>query len=477
MSFKKLLLIPFAALLLSSCDFSFSKIFNFSKDNKKEEDNKQPLTPQKPTGEEDEDPKIFNVTFDAGLGTGVMDPMEVEDGFSIQLPTCTFTAPLGMTFYRWGDEDGLTYKEKAYVTITEDTVFTAYYVDNGKEVYTVSFNANGGTGSMPSVQVEEGLYTLPTCTFGAPNEKVFDYWSVPNASTHYQAGQQINVNGNVVVTANWKNKVVQQFSISYSSNGGSGSISPTVGNENAWVYTAYCTFTAPSGKEFNYWSIDGQTYDEHVAIKLTKNLTALAIWKTKQEEQEEEDDVTLVNLDCGYKNVGIPSNKDNPIEVRTTLGSDASSWFNTDFTDDIGQYRYINGNNVTNPQTYPDGSLKISNKGQGFGSPVFTHEGAKLELRIGLGNFHGTSTTCADKNKDAFRIYFFNISNELLGQINIGGKEVSDDTQEIRKYYTETNASQVAYFEFRCNEQPHNSSGKYMNLGISYCNIKSWERI
>ena len=179
--------------------------------------------------------KTYTVTFNPGRGTGYMEPLVVEEGFSIQLPTCTFTPPLGQSFYRWGDEV-TTYKEKAYVTINEDTEFVAYYVDNGKEIYTVTFASNGGSGVMDPVQVEEGLYTLPSCIFNAPSNKTFDYWSISTAATHYQPEQQINVVSDVTVTANWKNIVPNRYTLSYDPNGGSGTMSSQTDNENTWIY-------------------------------------------------------------------------------------------------------------------------------------------------------------------------------------------------------------------------------------------------
>ena len=512
MKIKSLLLLPFLSLLLSGCDLDFLSISdpksgteNVSGDSTRNEEGStegseessqegtseesqgqegtQQQTqedPQEQQGQEEETTTSYKVTFNPGRGSGSMDPVEVEEGYYYKLPKCTFTPPLGESFVCWGDEDGYTYKVGKEVRIYEDTTFTAYYASNGNDVFTVSFDSNGGSGTMSPVEVEEGLYELPTCTFTAPSGKVFDYWSIPSSSTKYQPENYINVTGNVTVSANWKNAVAQTYSITYVSNGGSGSMSKTTGEEGEWVYLAYCSFTAPSGKEFDYWSVDGVAKEEHTAIQLTKDFTATAIWKNKVQEEEEEEDVTLVNLDCGYKNVGIPENKDNPVEVRTTLSADTSSWFNTDFDEyGCGDYRYINGNNVqTNPSTYSSGYLKIDGKGKGFGSPFFTHTGAKLEIRIGIGEIHGTNTTCKDKTKDAFRIYFFGSTNNLLGQINISGNDIKNinEGQEIQRYYKESNAAQVKYFEVRCNEQPFNSSGKYMNLGISYCNVKSWEK-
>ena len=44
------------------------------------------------------------------------------------------------------------------------------------EKVTVSFDANGGTGTMAAVEAEKGEYTLPACSFTAPGTKVFGGW-------------------------------------------------------------------------------------------------------------------------------------------------------------------------------------------------------------------------------------------------------------------------------------------------------------
>ena len=510
MKIKSLLLLPIASLLLSGCSLEdFIKIGNANsqqqtpQDNTAKDEEEKPATEQeeqKPSQEEEEKPSqeeeqkpseetheeekpseeeeatTYKVKLNPGRGTGTEQVVEVDKGFSYILPKCSFTAPLGEAFVCWLDNDNLAWKSGKEVVINEDTTFTAYYASSGVKVYTVSFDSNGGTGSMEPIEIEEGLYELPACKFSAPSGKVFDYWSIPNASTKYQPGNSINVTGDVTVSANWKNAVTQAYSITYDSNGGSGSMAKTTGQENNWVYLAYCTFTAPSGKEFDYWNVDGSARAEHQAIQLTKDFTARAIWKAKVQE-EEDDDYDLVNLDCGNTNAGIPDNKNNPVELKTTLSEDQNSWYNTSFDEyGMGDYRYIYGNNVTCAQTYATGYLKITKKGQGFGSPYFNHSGAKLELRIGIGETNNASGKPSDKKKDVFRIYFFGETNNLLGQINIAGDAFNQNSKEIKQYYQASNASQVKYFEFRCNEQPHNSSGNYINVGISYCNIKSWER-
>ena len=84
----------------------------------------------------------------------------------------------------------------------QDTAQAAFTV---KPVsYTVTFDANGGTGTMDPITVEEGEgYTLPECGFTAPEGKQFKAWSVDGREL--AAGETITVNGNVKITAVWEN--------------------------------------------------------------------------------------------------------------------------------------------------------------------------------------------------------------------------------------------------------------------------------
>ena len=72
--------------------------------------------------------------------------------------------------------------------------------------YTVSFAANGGSGTMDSKTVEKDTeYTLPACGFTAPSGKVFKAWSVNG--TEKSVGDKIVINADTTVTAVWKVRV------------------------------------------------------------------------------------------------------------------------------------------------------------------------------------------------------------------------------------------------------------------------------
>ena len=71
--------------------------------------------------------------------------------------------------------------------------------------YTVSFDANGGTGTMAEVTgVSAGAYTLPANGFTAPEGKRFVGWATSASGTATAAGETITVSDNVTLYAIWE---------------------------------------------------------------------------------------------------------------------------------------------------------------------------------------------------------------------------------------------------------------------------------
>ena len=68
--------------------------------------------------------------------------------------------------------------------------------------YTVSFDANGGTGTMADVTDISGEYTLPDNGFTAPDGKQFKAWSV--GGDEKAVGDKITVTADTTVTAVWE---------------------------------------------------------------------------------------------------------------------------------------------------------------------------------------------------------------------------------------------------------------------------------
>lgn len=189
-------------------------------------------------------------------------------------------------------------------------------------------------------------------------------------------------------------------------------------------------------------------------------------------------------LDCGYYQMDLPKNYTSPEQLKTTLSQDTSSWSNNDLKEYLPSgFRYIYRNacddgptnHKTSAKFYSNsaGGLKIDNTGVGFQSKMFTHTGEKLEIRIGISQVNNSSDK-KEEGKDTFHIYFFNNKGEYLDKYAIEEKTISTSTTELKFYWTK-NAKDVAYFELRCNAMPYKGSQCY-NVGIAYCNYKSWER-
>ena len=98
----------------------------------------------------------------------------------------------------------------AALTVTENA--NAKFNISAAETYTVSFAANGGTGSMADVTGISGEYTLPANGFTAPAGKQFKAWSV--GGVEKAVGDKITVSANTTVTAVWEDIPVVTYTVS-----------------------------------------------------------------------------------------------------------------------------------------------------------------------------------------------------------------------------------------------------------------------
>ena len=142
--------------------------------------------------------------------------------------------------------------------------------------YTVSFDANGGTGTMADVTGVSGEYTLPANGFTAPAGKQFKAWSV--GGVEKAAGDTITVNANTTVTAIWENIPVVTYTVSFAANGGTGTMADVTGVSGEYTLPAN-GFTAPSGKQFKAWSVDGKEKAVGDTITVTADTTVKAVWE------------------------------------------------------------------------------------------------------------------------------------------------------------------------------------------------------
>jgi len=150
--------------------------------------------------------------------------------------------------------------------------------------YTVTYNANGGGGTMGGGTATDGVaFVLPGCGFTPPAGKVFDAWAVGSAGGQLvKAGADCIFTGDTTLCAIWKDAPAVTYAVTYSANGGSGSMGGGAAPaEDAFVLPG-CGFTPPAGKVFDAWAVGsagGPRVNAGESYTFTGNTTLYALWK------------------------------------------------------------------------------------------------------------------------------------------------------------------------------------------------------
>ena len=100
-------------------------------------------------------------------------------------------------------------KGAIYSTNAALNLYAIWTPDN----YTISFDANGGSGSMDNVvKAYNTTYDLPACTFTAPAGKVFKCWAEGSAGgTERAVGYTHTVTDNITFYAKWKDATYTNY--------------------------------------------------------------------------------------------------------------------------------------------------------------------------------------------------------------------------------------------------------------------------
>lgn len=153
--------------------------------------------------------------------------------------------------------------------------------------YTVSYNANGGTGTVASqVKYYNTTLTLRSNSF-TRSGYTFVGWGTSSSATtaSYQPGGSYTGNAALTLYAIWKKTIT----LSYNANGGSGapgSSSATVYNSTtSYKFTLSGTRPTRSGYDFLGWSTSSgataASYQPGGTITISSSTTLYAVWKRK----------------------------------------------------------------------------------------------------------------------------------------------------------------------------------------------------
>lgn len=120
---------------------------------------------------------------------------------------------------------------------------------------TITFDANGGTGTMASETVAKNVkYTLPECGFTPPASSLFKAWEVKG--TEYSVGSEITITEDTTVKAIWKAEGSITYELTYDANQGTGAPEKEsyTGTEASHTFTISWTSPTRSGYTFLGWS-------------------------------------------------------------------------------------------------------------------------------------------------------------------------------------------------------------------------------
>jgi len=125
---------------------------------------------------------------------------------SSERATVEITAPVGAKSFAVGRNFSADFGSVDGEYQSSGSRYIYYVYACTAEEYTMSFDANGGGGTMESVSYPAGMkFTIPACTFTAPTGKDFDGWF--DGTTTYAAGAEYTMGAKpVTLTAQWATK-------------------------------------------------------------------------------------------------------------------------------------------------------------------------------------------------------------------------------------------------------------------------------
>lgn len=170
------------------------------------------------------------------------------------------------------------------ITVTsQDGTNTSVYtliVNKGNVKYKVSLVPGEGKGENIVKDFAKGsTYTLPDCTFEAPENKEFKAWSVNNEEK--AVGDEITINEDIEVTATWRDNPIEKYKVTLVANNDTGKTIVKEVKKGTDYTLPDCKFTAPEGQVFKAWKIGDKEYNPQEKITIDEATIIKAIWQDK----------------------------------------------------------------------------------------------------------------------------------------------------------------------------------------------------
>ena len=223
------------------------------------------------------------ITFNAGGGSGSMEPVTVKAGTNYILPACGFTAPADQEFKAW-EIGGTEYKVGDSYTVNGDIEIKALWKNSviTPTTYTVTVSNDGnGTGTASPSTAAAG--TTITLTATPKTGYHFKEWEVISGGVTIKDDKFLMPNDNVEVKAIFEKDAPAptEYTITYDLAGGTAEGNP----DTYTIETRTFTLKNPtkSGYTFTGWSGTGLDGENNMTVTIptgsTGNRTYTAHWR------------------------------------------------------------------------------------------------------------------------------------------------------------------------------------------------------
>jgi hypothetical protein len=155
--------------------------------------------------------QVYTVTYDANGASGAPpSPRKAVQNGDIIVADKENLTNAGKTFAGWNTAaagTGTNYNAGDTLTVSADITLYAQWIDPSIQWYTITYHANGASGSPPSARmVNEGAsITLPSAGSLSYSNRTFAGWNTAanGSGTSYAAGDGFTVNANTAFYAQW----------------------------------------------------------------------------------------------------------------------------------------------------------------------------------------------------------------------------------------------------------------------------------
>ena len=189
----------------------------------------------------------------------------------------------GYTFLGWSTSASATtasYRPGATFSANGNTTLYAVW---STKTYSITFNANGGSGGPTSQTKYHGIKLLLSSIEPTRSGYTFLGWGVSSSSTSptYQPGDWYNSNVSRTLYAVWQKNAPTSYTVSYNANGGSGAPSSQMKTKDVTL-TLSSTKPTRSGYTFLGWatssSATSAAYQPGGSYTANASITLYAVW-------------------------------------------------------------------------------------------------------------------------------------------------------------------------------------------------------